>query len=139
MTNQRTRLAVALLALSAPAVALETTVGLRVESTHTDNTTRAPDNEISETTYQPGANIAVEHQGPSIRATAQYDYERRIRSEEFFADDSALTGASTVVWQAIPGRLDFTVNNTRTESTKIRIWKLQKKPCNKASLTSVNH
>ena len=117
MTRQRTKLAAAILALSAPAFALETTVGIRAESTHTDNVTRAQDNEISEITYQPGVNIAVEHQGPSIQANARYDYERRIRTEEVFDDDSALTGTSTVVWQAIPGRLDFTVNNTRTETT----------------------
>jgi len=117
MTRKRTQLAAALLALSAPVVGLETTVGVRVESTHSDNTTRVPDNEISEVTYQPGMNIAVEHQGPSIRASAQYDYERRIRTEDTFDDDSALTGSSTVVWQAIPGRLDVTVNNTRTETT----------------------
>lgn len=117
MTRQRTKLAAAILALSAPAFALETTVGVRVESTHTDNVTRAQDNTISEVTYQPGVNIAVEHQGPSIQANARYDYERRFRTEDTFEDDSALIGTSTVVWQAIPGRLDFNINNTRTEST----------------------
>ncbi len=117
MTWQRTRLAAALLALSAPVVALETTVGVRIESTHSDNTTRAPENEVSEVTHQPGVNIALEHQGPSIRANALYDYERRIRTEEYFDDDSALVGTSSVVWQAIPGRLDFTASNTRTETT----------------------
>lgn len=106
-----------LLCLSFPATALETTIGVRVESAYTDNTLRTADNEVSEVTYQPGARISLDHQGSAIRANGTYDYERRIRTKDFFSDDDALTGASSVVWQAIPGRLDFTVANTRTETS----------------------
>ena len=36
-----------------------------------------------------------------------------------FEDETALTGQSSITWQAIPGRLDFTVANVRTETAAV--------------------
>jgi hypothetical protein len=110
-------MAFATFALAIPATALETQIGVRAASSHTNNTLRTPDNEVDEVTYQPGVAVQVQHQGSAIRANGNYDYERRIRTEDFYDDTDAVTGASTVVWQALPGRLDLTVTNTRTETT----------------------
>ncbi|MEZ5596522.1 MAG: hypothetical protein R3E84_09040 [Pseudomonadales bacterium] len=107
-----------LLCLSAmPAVALETSLGIRMETIQSDNILRTRDDAVDEIMYQPGATILVEHQGNSVIASANYDYERRIRTKDYYDDSSALIGRSELTWQALPGRMDFTVSNTRTEST----------------------
>lgn len=117
MVRHRNTLLAAMLATSLPAVAIETTVGVTVESIYSDNITRVSDNKVSDVTHQPGVFVALDHEGSKIRANARYDYERRIRQEGSFDNDDSLSGTSTIVWQAIPGRLDFTASNTRTETT----------------------
>ncbi len=106
--------------LSAQSFALDVRLGLVNESTHTDNAQRAPDNvePIEEWVHQPGAELFVEHQSDRLVLSGNYEYERRIRSEDQFADDSVLVGTSELTWHAIPGRLDFEVSNSRTETTE---------------------
>ena len=114
MVRHRNTLLAAMLATSLPAMAIETTVGVTVESIYSDNITRVSENKVSDVTHQPGVFVALDHEGSKIRANARYDYERRIRQEGSFDNDDSLSGTSTIVWQAIPGRLDFTASNTRT-------------------------
>lgn len=120
MSGQFEKAALLLLAASLPAMALETSLGVRLETQRSDNILRTENNKVDEVTYQPGANLLLDHQGPRIIANANYDYEQRIRTEDYFDDASALVGRSDLTWQAIPGRLDLTASNVRTEATADR-------------------
>jgi hypothetical protein len=47
-----------------------------------------------------------------------YNYVRRIYTEDVWEDDNRLTGTAAIDWHALADRLDFFANNTRTESTQ---------------------
>ena len=106
-----------LLLCTAPASALDISLGVRNESTHTSNSARTADNEVDEWIHQPGAELFVEHQSQRLVVNGNYDYQRQYRSEDLFDDESILVGSSNVIWHAVPGRLDFTLANTRTQTT----------------------
>jgi hypothetical protein len=115
---RRTLTAAGLLLLTTNAVqALDISLGVRNESTHTDNTARTADNEVDEWVHTPGTELFVEHQSQRLVVNGNYEYEKRIRSEDLFEDESVLTGTSNLTWHILPGRLDFTVANARTETT----------------------
>ncbi len=97
--------------------ALDVSLGISNESRHTDNTARTQDNEVDEWVHQPGAELNVQHQSEKLVVEGNYEYVRRLRSEDLFEEDDVLTGSSGLTWHVLPGRLDFEVGNVRTQTT----------------------
>ena len=104
--------------LSPCAWSLEVTAAVQATSEYTTNTARTEDNEIEEWIHQPGINIGANHAGAAVTFEGDYSYVRRIYEEDVFDDENTTTGSARLVWQAIPQRLDFTVANSRVESTE---------------------
>ena len=102
--------------LLAPAYALDLKLDARAASEYTTNSGRASSNEIEEWVHKPGLLFRGEHEGPRINFKADYRFQRRIYQEDFFKDENVATGSGELYVNAIPGLLDFTATNSRTES-----------------------
>lgn len=112
-------LCAALGALAAPAVqALDATATVDYTGEYTTNTARTETDEVEEWIHTPAFNIALNQEGAQLEMDAGYRLERRYHEEDLFDTESAATGNASVVWHALPERLDLTVRNTRTESTR---------------------
>lgn len=68
--------------------------------------------------HLPGADLRVEEDTAALEMDVDYSYVRRIYTRDFWQDENRLTGLAAINWRAITDRLDFFLNNTRTESTE---------------------
>jgi hypothetical protein len=100
------------------AVALEARVSIGHTAEYTTNTARTEDDEVSEWVHRPSIDIGLRQEGAQLELDADYQYERRIYQKDLFEDEFSLTGRGTLLWHALPERLDFTIRNTRTDSTQ---------------------
>ncbi len=107
----------ALLVATSQAHALEWGVVLREVSEYTTNSARTSDNEIEEWVHQPGVQLQAEHSGPSYDLSVDYEVFREIYQQDVFDDETVASGTADLVWRALPDRLDFVANHTRTQST----------------------
>ena len=98
--------------------ALEIVAAVQATAEHTSNTLRTEDDEISEWFYEPGADLSAQHDTANLELDAAYSYARRIFQKDYWEDYNSTTGSGNAVWHALPERLDFTVSNTRSESTQ---------------------
>ena len=87
-------------------------------SEYTTNTLRTAEDEIGEWIHQPGADLRVEEDTASLQMDVDYSYIRRIYTKDLWKDENRLNGTASINWQALEERLDFFLNNTRTESTQ---------------------
>ncbi len=104
--------------LSQTASALEVVAEAQYTAEYTSNTLRTETDEIGEWIHQPGANLSVGQDTAALEMDVDYSYIRRIYTEDYWQDDNRLTGLAAIEWHALTDRLDFFVNNTRTESTE---------------------
>jgi len=102
--------------LPAATLALDLTANIDVESDYSTNSRQTPTNEVEEWIHRPGFNVGATHSTPSLTLDANYEFERRFYQEDSFEDENATTGRATLLWNALPHRLDFTVSNSRTET-----------------------
>ena len=98
--------------------ALDATLTVGHEVEHTDNSARTETNEVEEWSNTPSVSMTAEHSGTAAELNLDYRYEKRFYQEDLFDDEDAVTGSTNLVWHMLPERLDFTVVNTRTESTQ---------------------
>ncbi len=97
--------------------ALDVIAAIKYEPEYTNNTLRTEQDEIEELIHKPGIDLTLSHNTATLQLDANYDYERRIYTQEFWTDENVTRGASTLQWHAVAERLDFTASNTRTETT----------------------
>jgi hypothetical protein len=96
---------------------LEATGALNHTSEYTTNVARTDDDEEGEWIHSPGFTIGAIHNTATMDFSGDYTYERRIYEGEF-DDEDVTTGSASALWRALPNRLDFFVNNSRSESTE---------------------
>src|SRR5512139_1523533 len=84
---------------------------------YTTNTARTDTDEVEEWINAPGVHVNAAQAGAALELNADYEFLRRIYEKNLFDDESILTGSSEMIWHALPSRLDFTLRNTRSEST----------------------
>ena len=101
-----------------PVHAIEVVAAAQYTAEYTSNTLLTETDEIGEWIHQPGANLSVGQDTASLEMDVDYSYIRRIYSKDFWQDENRLTGLAAIEWHALPDRLDFFVNNIRTESTR---------------------
>ena len=100
------------------AQALEASVNVSHNAEYTTNSARTASDEIREWVHRPSVDAALRQEGAGLDLNAGYRFERRIYQDERFQDSNALTGQSSLLWRALPERLDFTIRNVRTESSE---------------------
>jgi hypothetical protein len=98
--------------------ALDATATVDYSAEYTTNTARTETDEVEEWIHIPAFNVGLSQTGAQLELDAGYRLERRFHQEDLFDDESAATGDASVVWHALPERLDLIVTNTRTESTR---------------------
>lgn len=106
------------LATTNTAHAIDVEAAVQHTSEYTSNTLRTETDEIGEWVHQPGADLRVAEDTATLEMDVDYSYIRRIYSKDFWQDENRLTGLAAIDWHALPERLDFFINNTRTESTE---------------------
>jgi len=109
--------ALGLLLPAIPALALDATVRAFYTGEYTTNSERVPDDELEEWVHRPGASLSLGHDGAATSANANYQVTRRIHEKSRFDDETIATGSASVMWRAIPDRLNFFANNSRTDTT----------------------
>jgi len=98
--------------------ALEIDAQVFHEALYTSNTARTETDELEEMINTPGITLAASQAGTQVELTADYQFQRRIYEEDLFQDENVTTGAAEMIWHVLPSRLDFTLRNTRSESTE---------------------
>lgn len=99
------------------ALAIEVQAAAHYTAEYTSNTLRTDTDEIGEWVHVPGADISVAENTAALAMDVDYSYEHRLYTEDIWTDEDILTGLAAIEWRAIPDRMDFFVNNTRTLST----------------------
>jgi hypothetical protein len=100
------------------AYAIDVEAALQHTSEYTSNTLRTETDEIGEWVHQPGADLRVAEDTATLEMDVDYSYIRRIYTKDIWQDENRLTGLAAIDWHALADRLDFFVNNSRTESTE---------------------
>jgi len=103
--------------ISRPVQALEFGLSVYEESEYTTNSGRTERDEVEEWIHSPGVNLTTAHTGPNLDVSVDYRLTRRIYQQDLFEDENEASGAANLVWNALPQRLDFNVNHTRTQSS----------------------
>lgn len=105
--------------LAAPAArALELQAELFHQADYTTNTARTDSDRIEEWINAPGVSVGARQAGAQLELDAAYQYQRRIYQEDLFDDENVTVGRAELLWHALPNRLDFTLRNSRSESTE---------------------
>ncbi len=105
------------LAVPQTAVAIDVQAAVHYTAEYTSNTLRTDTGEIGELVHVPGADISLAEGTATLDMDVDYSYERRLYTEDIWTDEDILTGLAAIEWRAIPDRIDFFANNTRTLST----------------------
>lgn len=100
-----------------PAQAVEIIGKAEITSEYSSNTLRTDENAIGEWIHQPGFDITARQDSALWTLDANYHYLRRLYEKDFWGDESIATGQGSAHWQVLPQRLDFFINNRRTESS----------------------
>jgi hypothetical protein len=100
-----------------PVQALDFVGSVNNTSAYTSNTLKTEANEVGEWTHHPGLDLAATRDSTSWLINADYHYFRRLYQKDFWKDESITTGQGSARWRAVPHRLDFFINNSRTESS----------------------
>lgn len=116
--------------------ALEASVVVGHTAEYTTNSGRTADDEVSEWIHRPSINVALRQEGAQLDLEGAYRFERRIFEEDLFEDESALTGHGQLIWRMLPERLDFTIRNTRTETTQQSL--LPQTPANRQTVSATD-
>ncbi|XOV83037.1 MAG: outer membrane beta-barrel protein [bacterium] len=98
------------------ALALDFAVTLNQESEYTTNSGLTEEDEVSEWIHSPGVGLEASHEGPNLNLDVDYSVNRRLFQQDLFDDETESAGRANLVWNALPERLDFTVNHTRTQT-----------------------
>ena len=96
---------------------LDVDLAASARSDFSNNTARTATNETSEWVLQPGLVLGAQHESNQIELEADYTYFRRLYQEDLFDDENAATGKARLLYNAVPGRLQFEAQNTRTETS----------------------
>jgi hypothetical protein len=100
-----------------PVQALDIIGSAKNVSDYTSNTLMTENNEIGEWVHHPGIDLAATQDSNLWLINADYHYFRRLYQKDLWKDESITTGLGSARWRAIPQRLDFFANNSRTESS----------------------
>lgn len=98
------------------AFALDFGLTLNQESEYTTNSGLTDEDEVSEWIHSPGIGLQATHEGPNLNLDVDYNVNRRLYQQDLFDDETESAGTANLVWNALPERLDFTVNHTRTQT-----------------------
>ncbi len=102
----------------APARAIDVEAAAQYTAEYTSNTLRTETDEVGEWIHLPGADLRVAEDTASLEMDVDYSYVRRIYTKDFWQDENRLLGTAGIDWHALPDRLDFFLNNARTETTE---------------------
>ncbi len=97
--------------------AIDVGLSLYLDSNYTSNTALTETDETDEFIFTPGVRLLANHDGPNLAMAVDYDLSRQIYTEDLYSDEYVATGQANLVWNALPERLDFVVDHTRTQST----------------------
>lgn len=98
--------------------AIDVEAAAQYTAEYTSNTLRTETDEIGEWLHLPGADLRVAEDTATLEMDVDYSYIRRMYTKDYWQDENRLTGTAAIDWHALADRLDFFVNNTRTESTE---------------------
>lgn len=106
--------------LAAPQIAnaIDVEAAAQYTAEYTSNTLRTETDEIGEWVHIPGADLRVAEDTATLEMDVDYSYIRRMYTKDIWQDENRLIGTAAIDWQALADRLDFFLNNTRTESTE---------------------
>ena len=111
-------LAASLVLTSFNAVALELTAAAEMGAEYRTNALRSSFTEESDIILTPGINGRATHEGPNLRLEADYDIAHRYFKEDFYDDETVVTGYGNLLWEALPERLDLRLSQRSTERTR---------------------
>jgi hypothetical protein len=117
MRNSRLAFTACMGLFSASANALDLTLTAGYDGSYTNNAALTPDDETSEWIHTPRATLGVAHDGPSTSANAAYSVSREMYQDNTYGDKTYAVGTASLVWRAVPGRLDFHAMNSNTRTT----------------------
>lgn len=106
------------LAVAPVASALEFTAATELGARFNSNARRSSTNEDHDVVYTPSIIAGVEHVGNGISVLANYELARRMYQEDYFDDETRLTGYANVNWQPLPERFDVRLTQQRAETTR---------------------
>lgn len=98
--------------------AIEVEAAAQYTAEYTSNTLRTETDEIGEWVHLPGADLRVAEDTATLEMDVDYSYIRRIYTKDLWQDENRLIGTAAIDWHALADRLDFFVNNARTETTE---------------------
>ena len=98
-------------------VALELLGSISNTGEYTSNTLRTEENEIGEWIQVPKLELGVNQQSSAFTLAADYAFQKRTYHKDLVEDEVVATGTSSLYWPILARRLDFYINNGRTEST----------------------
>ena len=101
---------------SAASYAADVDINANVGSEYTTNAGRTSNDEMAELVYQPGISVSAQHTGPRASLSADYRFTHRRYKRNTFDDENTTTGRGKLYFNVLPGRLDFTATNSRTET-----------------------
>ena len=116
MNRYLTALSIAAIFLTVHNHALDIELDARAGVQFSTNSGRSSEDAIAEWIYTPGFLVRAEHDAPNMELQADYRFTRRIYQQDAFDDENVTTGTGRLHMGVIPGRLDFTFTNSRTES-----------------------
>lgn len=101
---------------ASPILALDVGITLNQESEYTTNSGLTDEDEVAEWIHSPGIGLQANHEGPNLDLEVNYNVNRRLYQQDLFDDETESAGTANLLWNALPERLDFTVNHTRTQT-----------------------
>jgi hypothetical protein len=107
--------------LPASAAALEATATVGYAGEYTTNTARTATDQVNEWVHGPRASLGLFQEGARLELASDYQYQQRNHEEDLFEDQEALTGEASLLWRALPQRLDLVALNRRIESAEERL------------------
>ena len=90
------------------------------EASYSTNSNQVPEDEVQQWTHAPEIAVGLTHDSNNLQIDGQYTALRRMFQQDDdpgFDDESVVTGTSTLIWDAVPERLEFELDHARTEST----------------------
>jgi hypothetical protein len=99
-------------------LAVEVVAAAQHTSEYTTNTLRTENNHIGEWIHQPGVDFRASEDTAQLEMDVDYSYIRRIYTRDIWENEDRLVGRAAIDWHAVTNRLDFFLNNIRTESTE---------------------
>ncbi len=106
------------LLLAGSAHGLELVASVFSDAEFTDNAGRSNTNKLNDVIISPGVRLNGAHDSAALVFGASYDIERRYQVRSINSNRNAAIGNASLLWHAVPQRLDFSASQTTRETTQ---------------------